>query len=103
MDGGRGVSRAANHNRNRNVPSDNSAPLRGRKNPTIMTQNWGASSKPRNSRRCIDIGAELIIETPTANCFAQQQNFRSIIWVSDLDENALEQTQAIGEGLPAFF
>src|SRR5262245_26593045 len=68
-----------------------------------MAENRRASSKSRNSSWRIDIGSKLIVEAPTANRFPQQYNFRGVGWIGDLNENAFEETQPIGESLPAFF
>src|ERR1700722_12615336 len=67
-----------------------------------MTKNRGASSKPRNSRRRVGIGAKLIVKAPTADDFPLHQDLRRVTRVGDLNENALENVQRSFERSPTF-
>src|SRR5579872_5796548 len=68
-----------------------------------MAEDRGACTKLRNPRRSVNISAELIIKTPTPNRFPKQHYFGRIIRIGNLNKDAIEQPQAIGKSLPAFF
>jgi len=74
-----------------------------RKVRAIMTENRCASSKLRNPRWRSDIGPKLVVKTPTSDGLAQQENFRGIIRIGNLDKNAFEEVQTVRDALPAFF
>ena len=59
----------------------------------IMPENRRAGAEFGNPARSVRIRAQLIVETPASNPFAQQQNFGGVVRIGNLDEDSFKEVQ----------
>ena len=66
----------------------------------IVVQHGGAGAQAWLACRCLGVGAKVIVEAPTADAFAQAQDFRRILQAADVVEQAVEFGHVLVAHLP---